>query len=273
MVDSFKGNYPIERRAGELERLRAQAEAMAPDTLAMLDRFGEMDGWTCADVGCGPGGITELLSERVGPAGRVVGIDMDAEFLDIARAAAAANTDFHLGDAYATDLPAGMFDLVHMRFIASTAGDPERLIAEAIRIARPGGIVALQEPDGSTLTCHPPHPAWDQLKGAFLGAFRGAGANLELGRELYAVVCGSGLRDVQYRTALLGVRSSDPMVDYLPATVESLRGTIVKLGLLSESALESSLCECRLHLAKPETSFTMYTVAQVWGLTPETVLS
>jgi hypothetical protein len=105
------------------------------------------------------------------------------------------------------------------------------------------------------------------LKTAFLGAFSGVGANLELGRELYAVVCRSGLHDVQYRTALLGVRSTDAMVDYLPATVESLRGTIVKLGLLSESDLESALAECRDHLAAAGTSFTMYTVAQVWGRT------
>jgi len=34
-----------------------------------------------------------------------------------------------------------------MRFIASTAGEPEQLIREAIRLAKPGGVVAMQEPD------------------------------------------------------------------------------------------------------------------------------
>lgn len=77
----------------------------------------------------------------------------------------------------------------------------------------------------------------------------------------------AGLRDVQYRTALLGVRSIDPMVDYLPSTAESLRGAIVRLGLLSESELNAALADCRAHLAKPGTSFTMYAVAQVWGRT------
>src|SRR5205085_3952073 len=127
------------------------------------------------------------------------------------------------------------FDLVHLRFVASTAGNPDRLLKEAIRLARPDGIVALQEPDGSTLNCYPPHPAWDRLKSALLGAFKGVGADLELARRLYYFVHQAGLRDVQYRTALLGVRSTDPMVDYLPSTTESLRGTILKLGLLGES--------------------------------------
>ena len=238
---------------------------MAPDTEVMLDRIDVKVGWSCLDIGCGPRGITELLSKRVGASGRVVGLDRDAQFLEVARAGAPKNVEFRQGDAYGSDLPAGSFDLVHMRFVASTAGDPERLLQEAIRLARPGGIVALQEPDGSTLNCYPPHPAWDRLKAALLGAFSGVGADLQLARRLYTIVRQSGLEDVQYRPFLIGVRSVDPMVDYLPSTVESLRGTVVKLGLLSESEFPNVLAGCRSHLRKPDTSFTMYTVAQVWG--------
>jgi len=267
MSTSYSGSYPIERRAGEIERLHVQSQAMAPDTNVMLDRFGSMQGWACLDVGCGPGGITGLLSERVGPSGRVVGLDMDEEFLSHARSKAPANVEFQCGDAYGSKLPAGGFDLVHMRFVASTAGDPQRLLKEASRLARPGGLVALQEPDGSTLHCYPSNQAWEQLKRALLSAFQTVGADLELGRKLYFVVRGAGLKDVQYRTAILAVRSGDPMIDYLPSTVESLRGTILNKGLLAEKELESALAGCRRHLSDPQTSFTMYTVAQVWGRT------
>lgn len=265
MNTTFAGNYPIERRAGEIERLHTQSQAMAADALAMLERFGTMHGWSCLDIGCGPGGITDLLSARVGPGGRVIGIDRDAVFLDHARRNAASNVEFRQGDAYHSDLPAKSFDLVHMRFVASTAGNPEKLLREAMRLARPGGIVALQEPDGSTLKCYPPHPAWDCLQTALLGAFTGVGADLELARKLYFLAQGAGLTDTQYRTALLGVRSTDPMVDYLPSTVESLRSVILRLGLINEADLDAALADCRRHLARPETSFTMYTLAQVWG--------
>ena len=263
----FSGNYPLEHRAGEIERLHTQSAAMAPDAIAMLDRIGPMQGWACLDIGCGPGGITGLLSERVGPGGRVVGLDMDETFLQHAKRNAPGNVEFRLGDAYGSGLPAGTFDLVHMRFVASTAGNPEQLLKEASRLARPGGIVALQEPDGSTLNCYPPHPAWDELKIVLLGVFRGVGADLELAKRLYHLVHGAGLRDVQYRTALLGVRSTDPMVDYLPSTVESLRGSAVRLGLLGERELTAALADCRRHLAQPGTAFTMFTLAQVWGRT------
>lgn len=265
MSTSYSGNYPIELRPGEIERLHVQAAAMAPDTEVMLDRIGVQQGWSCLDVGCGPRGITDLLSERVGASGHVVGLDMQARFLEIARAGAPKNVEFRQGDAYGSGLPAGSFDLVHMRFVASTAGDPERLLKEAIRLARPGGIVALQEPDGSTLNCYPPHPAWERLKAALLGAFSGVGADLQLAKRLYFIVRQTGLEDVQYRPFLIGVRSVDPMVDYLPSTVESLRSTVVRLGHLGESEFSEVLAECRGHLRKPDTSFTMYTVAQVWG--------
>jgi len=197
----------------------------------------------------------------------VVGLDRNAGFLEFARRHAAANTEFRQGDAYASDLPAGTFDLVHMRFVASTAGEPDKLLKEAARLARPGSVVALQEPDAATLHCYPPHPAWDKLKAALIGAFCGVGADLELARRLYHVMVQAGFRDVQYRVALLGVRSADPMVDYLPSTVESLRGTILKLGLLGEREFDATLANCRAHLATPGTSFTMYSVAQVWGRT------
>ena len=268
MSTSFAGNYPIENRAGEIERLRIQGAAMAADCRTMLERIGVAPGWTCLDIGCGPGGITDLMSERVGPAGCVVGLDRNEQFLAHARKNARANVEFRRGDAYSSDLPDGAFDLVHMRFVASTAGDPERLLREAIRLARVGGVVALQEPDASTLNCYPPHPAWDRLKAALIGAFAGVGADLELARRLYALARQAGVADVQYRPFLIGVRSTDAIVDYLPSTVESLRGTVVRLGLVSEVEFPALLAACRAHLRDPGTVFTMYTVAQVWGRKP-----
>jgi ubiquinone/menaquinone biosynthesis C-methylase UbiE len=257
--------YPIERRAGEIERLHIQAAAMAPDCALMLDRMGVNAGWRCLDLGCGPGGITAMLSERVGETGRVVGLDADAVLLEHARRSAAPHVEFVAGDAYHTGLPGQSFDLVHSRFLASTAGKPEALLAEARRLTRPGGVVAMQEPDMTTLVCHPPHPAWDRLRTALIGAFASVNADINLARSLYQMVRRAGLHDVQYRPFLIGVRSGDPMIDYLPATVESLAGTIVGCGLLSQAELLGALADCRAHLRKADVSFTMYTVAQVWG--------
>jgi SAM-dependent methyltransferase len=265
VTETFSGSYPIEARGGEIERLHIQSAAMAPETDRMLELIGVRDGWSCLDVGCGPGGITGLLSKRVGSTGRVVGLDMNAGFLEHARAMASSNAEFVQADAYGSNLTTGTFDLVHMRFVACTSGAPERLLQEAKRLARPGGTIALQESDIATLNCYPPHPSWDRLKAAMLGAFRGVGADIELARRLYFVVRQAGLVDVQYRPFIVGVRSVDPMVDYLPSTIESIRATVLKLGLLSEHEFSVVLAECREHLRQPDTVSTMYTVGQVWG--------
>ena len=262
------GRYPIERRAGEIERLHIQAAAMAPDCAIMLERIGVGAGWICLDLGCGPGGITALLSERVGCSGRVVGLDGDTVFLEHARRRGAPNVAFVAGDAYRAGLSSHAFDLVHARFLASTAGQPEALLNEAIRLARPGGIVAMQEPDMATLNCDPPHPAWEALKSALVGAFASVGADICLARRLYALMRRAGLLDVQYRPFVLGVRSTDSMVDYLPSTVESLRGTIVERRLMSQAELATALADCRAHLRNPDVVFTTYMVAQVWGRAP-----
>jgi len=269
MTEVFSGSYPIESRGGEIERLHIQSAAMVPDTERMLELIGVREGWSCLDIGCGPGGIVGLLSKRVGSTGRVVGLDMNTGFLEHARATAPSNVEFVLADAYGSNLPEGTFDLVHMRFVASTSGAPERLLQEAKRLARPGGTIALQEADIATLNCYPSHPSWDKLKAALFGAFSGVGADVELARRLYFIVRQAGLVDVQFRPFIVGVRSIDPMVDYLPSTVESVRATVLKLELLSERELPVVLAECREHLRQPDTVFTTYTVAQVWGQKPE----
>jgi SAM-dependent methyltransferase len=267
MVTAASGNYPIERRCGEIERLDLQAAAMAADAAIMLDRIGVAAGWRCLDLGCGPGGITDLLAARVGREGRVVGLDADPIFLEHARARAPGNVEFVQGNAYRADFPDRSFDLVHMRFVAGTAGRPEALIAEAIRLAAPGGIVALQEADIASLACHPSHPAWDRLRSALEDLFAAVG-DPHLGRRLFSLVRAGGLADVQYRPFLLGVRSPDPMRDYLPCTIESVRAAIVERGLMSSAEIDATLADCRRHLCQPDTTFTTYTVAQVWGRRP-----
>jgi len=267
------GHYPIERRAGEIERLLTQAAAIEFDAGVMLDRIGVAPGWRCLDLGCGPGGIVELLSLRAGPTGRVIGLDSDAVFLEharkLSRERGLENVEFVRGDAYRTGLPRGSFELVHARFLASTAGQPEALIAEAMALARPGAIVALQEPDISTLKCYPPHPAWDRLVGLCERVFGLAGGDVNLAQRLYPLARHAGLEAVRYRPFLVGFSSGDPMTDYLPATVESLRGMIARHRLIDERDLDATLAACRSHLADADTVFTYPTVAQVWGRCPD----
>jgi threonine dehydrogenase-like Zn-dependent dehydrogenase len=67
------------------EHLLAQAEVYAPEAAELLDRIGVPEGAEVLGVGCGALGILHLLGERVGPAGRVVGLDIEPRLLALAR--------------------------------------------------------------------------------------------------------------------------------------------------------------------------------------------
>jgi SAM-dependent methyltransferase len=266
------GSYPIQSSREEIARLRIQADAMAPDAAVMLARIGVGEGWRCLELGCGCGGIADLLSARVGPAGRVVGLDADPKMLAAARAWAAAkglgNVDFVEGDAARSGLARGAFDLVHLRFVLSTAGRADDFLAEAVALARPGGVLAVEEPDIETLHCFPPHPAWDRLRQALADTFDAIGGDVHIAQSLYRRFRALGLGEIGYRPFVVGFTHSDPMADYLPLTIESLRPMLIDRGLAEAGELDAAIAACRAHLAEPDTVSVSYLVAQVWGRTP-----
>lgn len=99
-------------------------------------------GSTVVELGCGTGLNLPLLSEGVGPAGRVVGIDATQEMLDRARALCArgglSNCDLQVADAATAPLPAGahgaLFSLSY-----SVIPDAPMALAHAWAALRPGG--------------------------------------------------------------------------------------------------------------------------------------
>lgn len=263
--------YPIPTSPAETARLRMQANAMAPDTGVLLDRIGVAAGWQCLDLACGCGGITDLLAARVGGQGRVLGLDRDAALLAAARDWAAglglASVAFAEADVRATGQPRASFDLVHMRFILSTAGHADATLDEALALVRPGGVLVAQEPDIAPLCCYPRHPAWDRLKGLLEELFCHEPTSL-WADGLYQRFLDLGLEDVQYRPFVAGFTSAHPMVDYMPTTIGSLAEVFLEKGMISPQELERTVAACRAHLHDPRTVSTSYMVAQVWGRKP-----
>jgi SAM-dependent methyltransferase len=160
--------YPLGSSPGESARLQRQAEELAADSAALLDRVGLRPGQAAIDLGCGPRGILDMLAERVFPAGRVVGLDADPAHTALAAEFAAARglscVEIITADARSTRLPAGAFDVVHARTLLINLAEPATAAAEMTRLARPGGWVASAEPDTEHALCYPPHPAFDRLR-------------------------------------------------------------------------------------------------------------
>lgn len=125
----------------ELQELKQQARAEVAPGMAVLD------------VGCGFGLETERLAGLAGAAGRVVGVDRSEAFIAEARARAAAKglaIDYRVGDAEALDLPDHGFDVARAERVLVYLPEPEKALSEMRRVTKPGGAVALIEPDFGT---------------------------------------------------------------------------------------------------------------------------
>ena len=156
--------YALGRDPGESARLQRQSQELRPDSAALLDRVGLGPGQDAIDLGCGPRGILDLLAERVSPGGRVAGLDADPVHVAMAREFTAqrglGNVEIVAADARRTGLPPGSFDLVHARTLLVNVPEPVEVVAEMVRLAKPGGWVAGLEPDveGSRCATRPTRP-------------------------------------------------------------------------------------------------------------------
>ena len=155
-------------------------------------------GETVLDLGSGAGFDAFLAAARVGPAGRVIGIDMTPQMIAQARANAAkgdyANVEFRLGDIENMPVESNSVDLVISNCVLNLVPDKGKAFSEIVRVLRPGGRVAI-----SDIVLDGPLP--DSLKGdesAYCSCISGA-----IGREEYLMkLKEAGVQDVAVVSAV-----------------------------------------------------------------------
>lgn len=112
----------------------------------LLDRVAPRPGEHVLDVACGTGICARLAAERVGPSGRVVGVDATPAMLAVAAGSTAnieAPAEWLEGDAAALPVPDAAFDLVVCQQGMQFFSDRAAALAEIRRATKPGGWVAL----------------------------------------------------------------------------------------------------------------------------------
>jgi ubiquinone/menaquinone biosynthesis C-methylase UbiE len=264
--------YALGRDPEESARLQRQSRELRADSAALLDRVGLGPGQAAIDLGCGPSGIIERLAERVSPDGRVVGLDADPVHVAMARKLARqrglGDVDIMAADARCTGLPSGTFDLVHARTLLVTVPDAAEVLAEMVRLARPGGWIASLEPDTEYWLCYPAHPGCSRVSEIFQAAFSRNGADLLVGRHLTELYREAGLADIGVEARANIYRAGDTRRTIRLDLVRSMRPVVLELGLADEEELDELDRAVREHLDDPRTLVMPHLTFLVWGRKP-----
>ncbi|MCI0537825.1 MAG: methyltransferase domain-containing protein, partial [Verrucomicrobiales bacterium] len=157
---------------------------------------------TVLDVGSGLGQFTRDMARMVAPSGRVIGIERDKQQLVEARrqakeAGEEALVDWRHGDALEIPLAKsewGGFDVVHARFVLEHVKEPEQVVRQMVRAARPGGRVVLADDDHQVLRLWPEPPGFIELWQAYIRAYEHLGCDPFVGRRLVALLRDAGAK-------------------------------------------------------------------------------
>ena len=123
------------------------SEAQQEVGLKMIDQLAVKKGSSVLDLGCGTGYLTKVLSERVGPEGKVVAVDPDGDRLKIAREQySASNVEYIQADD--KTFPAGPYDLIISNTVIHWIKDKEALFKRLHENLRPGSQFAFSTSNG-----------------------------------------------------------------------------------------------------------------------------
>jgi ubiquinone/menaquinone biosynthesis C-methylase UbiE len=181
----------------EQQRLIRQAAIIAPITERLFREAGIRPGQRVLDLGSGMGDVAMLLARLVGASGEVVGVERDANSIARAKArvAAAGLGNVHFLNTDVNNIIAEEpFDAVVGRFILMFLPDPVSVLRSAVRLVRPGGVVAFQEPSWTAMLALGARlPLWSRTRHLIHDVLLRCGANREMGIALYRVFQEAGL--------------------------------------------------------------------------------
>ena len=251
MTTANPDGYVHARDTEEYQRLRSQAAMWRSETDAFLDKLALTAGMSCLDVGSGPGLVMRAMADRVGPQGRVTGLEIDGMLgrQALADLTAQGGADFALVEANVLEVESvagGPFDLTYCRLFLMHMPDPVAVLEKMRAWTKPGGVMAAQEFDFGALTIEPLCPAMAEFNRLFEGVFRGQGRNLRAGRQLPAQFEAAGLGYPDGTTADVKYIPLGDMTAMLIGVYKGLFAAATELGIADPdraAAFETDIAE------------------------------
>jgi SAM-dependent methyltransferase len=190
--------YTFQLSDAELARYRAMAAHALAREETLWTAAGIVPGARVVDLGCGPGTFLADLAERVGPSGRVAGVDEADEAVRAAGALAerlgrGGRVDIVQARIQDTGLAAASFDVAFMRNVLVHNGPSLTMVLRQVAaLLRPSGHLLAVEPDVTGLLIPDTAPEEQDLEQRWITMMRNRGNDPALGRQLAAVLAQAG---------------------------------------------------------------------------------
>jgi SAM-dependent methyltransferase len=229
-------NYVLGLSGQEQERLLLQARILRPFTERYFRAAGIGPGMRVLDAGSGVGDVSLLAGDIVGPGGRVIGLDRDANALERAQRRADEQGCASWVSFQTTDLEdfstTEQFDAIVGRYILLYQPDAAATIRRLMRFLRPGGIVVFHELVFGQAGTFPPCELWDRISALLGEVFRRGGAPPDFGRRLGPTFIDAGLPfPTIVAEAVMGGGPGSSVFPWLAATMVNTAPRMADLGL------------------------------------------
>lgn len=189
----------------------------APLAADLIETAAPLPGEYVLDLACGTGVLTRLAAQRVGTAGKVVGVDLTPSMLDVARSIPAppgASIEWREANAEALPLPDESFDLVLCQLGLMFVADRPAAMQEMRRVLSSGGRVAINVPGTITRVFEIMAEALGHHITPDLAGFVRAVCSLHDPSQLDGLLRGAGFHDVTVETTTKTLRLPPP-ADFL----------------------------------------------------------
>lgn len=246
--------------SGERERLALMSSLLDPLERAHIERLGVGKGWRCLELGSGNGSIARMLADIVGPAGHVIGSDIDVGFMSDVKA---PNLEVRRIDVMNDPLEEACYDFVTARALLHHLTDRKSALARMVRAVKPGGVFLSIEPDMLPCTVAEPE-SMRAFWRAWMKWSEQSGIDYFVGRKIPTWLDSLGLEDVAAEGHTAQFNGGSAWASYWVSTIRELAPSLMKSGDASREALDAFYARYQ----DPHYWTSVITFVASWGRRP-----
>jgi len=238
--------YVLGRTTQEYDRVLAQARTWNRVTARLLDEVGVPPGAGCLDAGCGPGETMRMMADRVGPSGRVLGLDLDPAMADTTRTVL-RREGYRQCDVRVHDLtedapvPGGPFDVVYARLLLFHLPQRVAVLRRLWDAVAPGGLLLVQDYDLRGAHTVPTLRSAEEVQRLLIEGMTAAGCDVTAGARLPVLFAQAGVGEPDGTDVSGQVEPLRTGRFILERTLGSILPVALARGITTESDAQAAL--------------------------------